>query len=49
MAIDRIVVPGDDIEQVIWIETDDPFGVELSALTRDTVLPLWMSRRSSLF
>ena len=49
MAIDRIVVPGDEIEQVIWIETDEPFGIELAPLTRDTVLPLWMSRRSSLF
>lgn len=49
MAIDRIVVPSDEIEQVIWIETDEPFGIELAPLTRDTVLPLWMSRRATLF
>lgn len=49
MAIDRIVVPSEEIEQVIWIETDEPFGIELAPLTRDTVLPLWMSRRSTLF
>ena len=49
MATDRIIVPGNEIEQVLWIETDDPFGVELAPLTRDTVLPLWVSRRSALF
>ncbi len=49
MSIDRIVVPSEEIEQVIWIETDEPFGIELAPLTRDTVLPLWMSRRSTLF
>jgi DNA polymerase-3 subunit epsilon len=49
MTTDRIVVPGEEIEQVIWIETDDPFGIELAPLTRDTVLPLWVSRRSALF
>jgi 8-oxo-dGTP pyrophosphatase MutT (NUDIX family) len=49
MATDRIIVPSAEIEQVIWIETDEPFGIELAPLTRDTVLPLWMSRRSALF
>jgi DNA polymerase III epsilon subunit-like protein/8-oxo-dGTP pyrophosphatase MutT (NUDIX family) len=49
MSTDRIIVPGNEIEQVLWIETDEPFGVELAPLTRDTVLPLWVSRRSALF
>jgi len=49
MTTDRIIVPGNEIEQVLWIETDEPFGVELAPLTRDTVLPLWVSRRSALF
>lgn len=49
MTTDRDIVPGSEIEQVIWIETDDPFGIELAPLTRETVLPLWMSRRSALF
>jgi len=49
MSTDRVIVPGDEIEQVVWIETDEPFGIELAPLTRDTVLPLWISRRSSLF
>jgi len=49
MTTDLTITPGAEIEQVIWIETDDPFGIELAPLTRDTVLPLWMSRRSALF
>ena len=49
MTTDRIIVPGNEIEQVLWIETDEPFGIELAPLTRDTVLPLWVSRRSALF
>ena len=49
MTTDRVMVPGDEIEQLLWIETDEPFGIELAPLTRDTVLPLWVSRRSALF
>ena len=49
MTTDRIIVPGAEIEQVLWIDTDEPFGIELAPLTRDTVLPLWVSRRSALF
>lgn len=49
MVTDRTVMPGGEIDQVIWIETDEPFGIELAPLTRDTILPLWMSRRSALF
>jgi len=48
MSVDRIVVPSEEIEEVLWIDTDD-VAVELAPLTRDTVLPLWVSRRSALF
>jgi DNA polymerase-3 subunit epsilon len=41
--------PSGEIEEVRWIGSDDPFDLELAPLTRDTVLPLWMSRRSALF
>jgi len=41
--------PAGEIEELLWIDTDDPAGVELAPLTRDTVLPLWVSRRSALF
>lgn len=44
MATDRIMVPGDEIEQLLWIDTDEPEGVELAPLTRDAILPLWVSR-----
>jgi len=38
-----------EIEELVWIDTDEPAGISLAPLTRDTVLPLWMSRRSALF
>jgi DNA polymerase-3 subunit epsilon len=41
--------PGGEIEELLWIDTEEAQGVDLAPLTRDTVLPLWMSRRSALF
>jgi DNA polymerase III epsilon subunit-like protein/8-oxo-dGTP pyrophosphatase MutT (NUDIX family) len=41
--------PSGEIEELRWIASGDPFDIELAPLTRDTVLPLWMSRRSALF
>ncbi|MCU1439753.1 MAG: hypothetical protein JWP85_750 [Rhodoglobus sp.] len=43
------VHPSGEIEELRWIASGDPFDIELAPLTRDTVLPLWMSRRSALF
>jgi DNA polymerase III epsilon subunit-like protein/8-oxo-dGTP pyrophosphatase MutT (NUDIX family) len=43
------IVPSGEIEEIRWLESDEPFGVELAALTRDTILPLWIERRSALF
>lgn len=40
--------PGSEIEELLWIESVD-VGVELAPLTRDTILPLWVERRSALF
>lgn len=37
-----------EIEELLWIESVDA-GVELAPLTRDTILPLWVERRSALF
>jgi DNA polymerase III epsilon subunit-like protein/8-oxo-dGTP pyrophosphatase MutT (NUDIX family) len=48
MRTELQVAPTGEIEELLWIDTDEP-GVELAPLTRDTVLPLWMSRRSALF
>ena len=39
---------GAEIEELLWIESVDA-GVELAPLTRDTILPLWVERRSALF
>ena len=38
-----------EIEELRWLESDQPFDVELAPLTRDTILPLWVGRRSALF
>jgi DNA polymerase-3 subunit epsilon len=39
---------GAEIEELLWLESVDA-GVELAPLTRDTILPLWVERRSALF
>ena len=38
-----------EIEEILWIDDAENVPVELAPLTRDTILPLWTSRRSSLF
>jgi len=38
-----------EIEELLWIDDATSIDVELAPLTRDTILPLWTSRRSSLF
>ena len=38
-----------EIEEILWIDDAENIPVELAPLTRDTILPLWTSRRSSLF
>jgi 8-oxo-dGTP pyrophosphatase MutT (NUDIX family) len=44
----EVLSPGAEIEELLWIESVD-VGVELAPLTRDTILPLWVERRSALF
>lgn len=44
---DRIEPTG-EIEELLWIDRLDD-GVELAPLARDTILPLWVERRSALF
>ncbi|MCU1578917.1 MAG: hypothetical protein JWP19_1121 [Rhodoglobus sp.] len=43
------LVPSGEIEELLWIESGEPSGIELAPLTRDTILPLWAERRSALF
>ncbi len=43
------LVAAGEIEEIVWIDTDDALGIELAPLTKDTILPIWVQRRSSLF
>ena len=38
-----------EIEELLWLDSAEAEGIELAPLTRDTILPLWESRRSALF
>lgn len=49
VTIEGELFPSGEIEELIWIEHPEPFGIELAPLTRETVLPLWASRRATLF
>jgi DNA polymerase-3 subunit epsilon len=49
LSIEGDLRPFGEIEELIWIEQSEPVGIELAPLTRDTVLPLWASRRATLF
>jgi DNA polymerase III epsilon subunit-like protein/8-oxo-dGTP pyrophosphatase MutT (NUDIX family) len=42
------LVAAGEIEELRWLDSLDT-GVDLAPLTRDTVLPLWVERRSALF
>lgn len=43
------LVASGEIEELRWLESLETAGVDLAPLTRDTVLPLWVERRSALF
>ena len=49
LTVDGVLYPNGEIEELLWIEQPEPQGIELAPLTRDTVLPLWASRRATLF
>ena len=49
LLTDAEVTATGEIEEILWIESANPPGVELAPLTRDTVLPLWAARGSTLF
>jgi DNA polymerase III epsilon subunit-like protein/8-oxo-dGTP pyrophosphatase MutT (NUDIX family) len=42
-----VLVASFEIEELLWIDTDEPAGVQLAPLTRDTILPLWVTRRAT--
>lgn len=43
------VMASGEIEELVWIEDPVSHGLELAELTRETILPLWIERRSALF
>jgi DNA polymerase III epsilon subunit-like protein/8-oxo-dGTP pyrophosphatase MutT (NUDIX family) len=49
LTVSGVLHPAGEIEELMWIEQAEPAGIELAPLTRDTVLPLWASRRATLF
>lgn len=49
VSVQGDVIAGAEIDELRWIEIDEMDAVELAPLTRDTILPLWISRRSALF
>ncbi|MGL4339826.1 MAG: exonuclease domain-containing protein [Rhodoglobus sp.] len=36
----------EEIEELTWIDNEDPAGIELDSLTRDVIVPLWITRRA---
>lgn len=38
-----------EIEEVVWLDSLDSADIELAPLTRDTILPIWVQRRATLF
>jgi DNA polymerase-3 subunit epsilon len=45
----EVPVAGAEIEELLWVERLDDVAVELAPLTRDSLLPLWAARSSTLF
>jgi DNA polymerase-3 subunit epsilon len=41
--------PGAEIEELLWVERLDDIAVEVAPLSRDSLLPLWAARNSTLF
>jgi hypothetical protein len=40
---------GAEIEELLWVERLDEISVEVAPLSRDSLLPLWAARNSTLF
>lgn len=49
LVSDGQLAPSGEIEELRWLEVGELDVVELAPLTRDTILPLWIERRSALF
>lgn len=45
----ELPVAGAEIEELLWVERLDDIAVEVAPLSRDSLLPLWAARNSTLF
>lgn len=45
----EVPVAGAEIEELLWVERLDEIAVEVAPLSRDSLLPLWAARNSTLF
>ena len=45
----ELPVAGAEIEELLWVERLDEIAVEVAPLSRDSLLPLWAARNSTLF
>jgi 8-oxo-dGTP pyrophosphatase MutT (NUDIX family) len=45
----ELPVAGAEIAELLWVERLDEISVEVAPLSRDSLLPLWASRRPTLF
>jgi DNA polymerase-3 subunit epsilon len=45
----HVPVAGAEIEELLWVERIDEIAVEVAPLSRDSLLPLWAARNSTLF
>jgi DNA polymerase III epsilon subunit-like protein/8-oxo-dGTP pyrophosphatase MutT (NUDIX family) len=45
----ELPVAGAEIDELLWVERLDQLSVEVAPLSRDSLLPLWASRRPTLF
>lgn len=49
LVCDGLISAAGEIEELRWIEALESMDLDLAPLTRDTILPLWLQRRSALF
>jgi len=45
----ELPITGAEIDELLWVERLDQLPVEVAPLSRDSLLPLWASRRPTLF
>lgn len=49
LVTSEVPVAGAEIEELLWVERIDEIAVEVAPLSRDSLLPLWAERTSTLF